>query len=159
MRKHDFSPETSCNEELTELGVMLQEARQEAIKEVIEILKREKRASESWQFDNREEMKECSDCLCEGEGGACDCHLSGEWIHQGEIHAYKNIIKELEKGGEVSDFAASSGKSPDSHITPQKKGTPKPETGAVCGNGMCPYVPCVNFPKCGHGKPKGEKVK
>ena len=23
-------------------------------------------------------------------------------------------------------------------------------TGAVCGAGMCPYIPCVDFPKCEH---------
>lgn len=24
--------------------------------------------------------------------------------------------------------------------------------GAICGNGMCPYIPCVEFPKCQHIK-------
>ena len=23
--------------------------------------------------------------------------------------------------------------------------------GAICGDGMCPYVPCVRYPFCGHG--------
>jgi transposase len=45
-----------------------------------------------------------------------------------EAKTIYNKMHELEeKGGEVPDFAASSGKSPDSHITPQKKGTPKPK--------------------------------
>jgi len=22
--------------------------------------------------------------------------------------------------------------------------------GAICGDGMCPYVPCVNYPDCKH---------
>lgn len=22
--------------------------------------------------------------------------------------------------------------------------------GAICGDGMCPYVPCINYPKCNH---------
>ena len=26
----------------------------------------------------------------------------------------------------------------------------KTNSGAICGDGMCPYVPCKNFPKCGH---------
>jgi hypothetical protein len=24
------------------------------------------------------------------------------------------------------------------------------ETGAICGDGMCPYIPCRNFPNCNH---------
>jgi len=23
-------------------------------------------------------------------------------------------------------------------------------TGAICGDGMCPYIPCRNFPNCNH---------
>jgi hypothetical protein len=34
------------------------------------------------------------------------------------------------------------------------------EKGAICGDGMCPYVPCKNFPNCvhwGNNKIKEEK--
>ena len=24
------------------------------------------------------------------------------------------------------------------------------ETGAICGDGMCPYIPCKDFPNCNH---------
>lgn len=24
--------------------------------------------------------------------------------------------------------------------------------GAICGDGMCPYVPCMDYPKCKHIK-------
>ena len=24
------------------------------------------------------------------------------------------------------------------------------DAGAICGDGMCPYIPCVNYPKCKH---------
>jgi len=24
------------------------------------------------------------------------------------------------------------------------------QSGAICGDGMCPYVPCVEYPKCKH---------
>lgn len=26
------------------------------------------------------------------------------------------------------------------------------QTGAICGDGMCPYVPCKNYPNCEHVK-------
>ena len=26
------------------------------------------------------------------------------------------------------------------------------QTGAICGDGMCPYVPCLKFPECNHWK-------
>lgn len=28
----------------------------------------------------------------------------------------------------------------------------KEKTGAICGDGMCPYVPCKDFPDCEHYK-------
>jgi len=26
----------------------------------------------------------------------------------------------------------------------------KEQNGAICGDGMCPYVPCKDYPKCRH---------
>ena len=33
-----------------------------------------------------------------------------------------------------------------------KGGGKMKRSGAICGNGMCPYVPCKDFPKCNHTK-------
>ena len=28
----------------------------------------------------------------------------------------------------------------------------KKYSGAICGDGMCPYIPCKNYPNCEHVK-------
>ena len=33
------------------------------------------------------------------------------------------------------------------------------QTGAICGDGMCPYVPCKDYPKCIHIKKILEELK
>ena len=42
---------------------------------------------------------------------------------------------------------------------PRKKPLePTPAAGAVCGAGMCPYVPCEKFPGCEHNKKAVEEI-
>ena len=36
---------------------------------------------------------------------------------------------------------------------------PQSQKGAICGDGMCPYVPCKDFPKCKHTHSQEEENK
>ena len=32
------------------------------------------------------------------------------------------------------------------------------QSGAICGDGMCPYIPCEKFPECNHVNKVFERI-
>lgn len=39
------------------------------------------------------------------------------------------------------------------------KGQNEASGGAICGDGMCPYIPCKKFPKCLHWKEELKEIR